>query len=232
MKLTKLHLFLIIMVVLLLSTLGFSIKEYFDGSHTHNSEDIKGGDDNEILKGDSKDAMDDAKKNKADPNPDPALQQGSNYDPFKNNDTHDPLLDNDYSKTIAGLEDIVVPGRGSGRGHHNENGDHLPGAHGEGRVERKMERKLEKEERKLAQEAGVDMSKYILKSEIVPPVCPKCPDSRTCPREKPAPPCPPCARCPEPAFECKKVPNYSAIDAANAGNLLPMPRLNSFAQFN
>jgi len=228
MKLTKLHLFLIIMVVLLLSTLGFSIKEYFDGSHTHNSEDIKGGDDNEILKGDSKDAMDDAKKNKADPNPDPALQQGSNYDPFKNNDTHDPLLDNDYSKTIAGLEDIVVPGRGSGRGHHDENGDHLPGAH----EERKMERKLEKEERKLAQEAGVDMSKYILKSEIVPPVCPKCPDSRTCPREKPAPPCPPCARCPEPAFECKKVPNYSAIDAANAGNLLPMPRLNSFAQFN
>ena len=242
MKLTKLHLFLIIMVVLLLSTLGFSIKEYFDGSHTHNSEDIKGGspghthkitlDGNEILKGDSEDAMDDAKKNKADPNPDPALQKGSNYDPFKNNDTHDPLLDNDYSKTIAGLEDIVVPGRGSGRGHHNENGDHLPGAHGEGRVERKMERKLEKEERKLAQEAGVDMSKYILKSEIVPPVCPKCPDSRTCPREKPAPPCPPCARCPEPAFECKKVPNYSAIDAANAGNLLPMPRLNSFAQFN
>ena len=131
-------------------------------------------------------------------------------------------------RTIAGLEDIVVPGRGSGRGHHDENGDHLPGAH----EERKMERKLEKEERKLAQEAGVDMSKYILKSEIVPPVCPKCPDSRTCPREKPAPPCPPCARCPEPAFECKKVPNYSAIDAANAGNLLPMPRLNSFAQFN
>ena len=228
MKLTKLHLFLIIMVVLLLSTLGFSIKEYFDGSHTHNSEDIKGGDDNEILKGDSKDAMDDAKKNKADPNPDPALQQGSNYDPFKNNDTHDPLLDNDYSKTIAGLEDIVVPGRGSGRRHHDENGDHLPGAH----EERKMERKLEKEERKLAEEVGVDMSKYILKSEIVPPVCPKCPDSRTCPREKPAPPCPPCARCPEPAFECKKVPNYSAIDAANAGNILPMPRLNSFAQFN
>jgi hypothetical protein len=76
------------------------------------------------------------------------------------------------------------------------------------------------------------MSKYILKSEIVPPVCPKCPDSRTCPRPKPAPPCPPCARCPEPAFECKKVPNYSAIDAANAGNILPMPRLNSFAQFN
>ena len=72
MKLTKLHLFLIIMVVLLLSTLGFSIKEYFDGSHTHSSEDIKGGSaghthkitigQSEIVKGDSNDAMDDAKK--------------------------------------------------------------------------------------------------------------------------------------------------------------------------
>ena len=73
---------------------------------------------------------------------------------------------------------------------------------------------------------------YILKSEIVPPVCPKCPDSRTCPRAKPCNPCPPCARCPDPAFECKKVPNYNAISASNAGNILPMPRLNSFAQFN
>ena len=56
----------------------------------------------------------------------------------------------------------------------------------------------------MAEDAGVDMSKYILKSEVVPPVCPKCPDSRTCPRQKPCPPCAPCARCPEPAFECKK----------------------------
>jgi len=24
-------------------------------------------------------------------------------------------------------------------------------------------------------------------------------------------PCPPCARCPEPAFECKKVPTYSHV---------------------
>ena len=52
---------------------------------------------------------------------------------------------------------------------------------------------------------------YILKSEVVPPVCPACPepllkcsdtDSKKCP------PCPPCERCPEPSFECKKVPNY------------------------
>ena len=42
--------------------------------------------------------------------------------------------------------------------------------------------------------------KYVLKSSIVPPVCPKCPSSSVCPREKPCPACPPCARCPEPAF--------------------------------
>lgn len=69
---------------------------------------------------------------------------------------------------------------------------------------------------------------YILKSKIVPPVCPKCPESGTCPRQKPCPPCQPCARCPEPAFECKKVPNYNV---SNVNNELPMPMLNSFADF-
>ena len=204
------------MAVLVLSTLGFSVKEYFESGGA----------------GDAEKAMEDEKEKRTGEEPGTeALEEGSNYDPFSNADTVDPLNDNDYSKTIAGLEDIVVPGRGRKRHrhHHDENGDHLPGAHEERREERKMEKKLEKEERKLAEEAGVDMSKYILKSEIVPPVCPKCPDSRTCPRQKPCPACPPCARCPEPAFECKKVPNYSAIDAANAGNILPMPRLNSLS---
>jgi hypothetical protein len=84
---------------------------------------------------------------------------------------------------------------------------------------------------------------YILKSEIVPPVCPACPsmkcdgssgggggggggggaggDGNKCP------PCPPCARCPEPAFECKKVPNYNTAN----DNVFPHPVLNSFSQF-
>jgi hypothetical protein len=68
---------------------------------------------------------------------------------------------------------------------------------------------------------------YILKSEVVPPVCPACPTSAACPRQETCPPCPACARCPEPAFECKKVPNYSAID----NEYLPMPVLNDFSQF-
>jgi hypothetical protein len=65
---------------------------------------------------------------------------------------------------------------------------------------------------------------YILKSEIVPPICPACPtvncnnssdnDSKKCQ------PCPPCARCPEPSFECKKVPNYNSRGLMNQ---LPIP---------
>jgi hypothetical protein len=74
-----------------------------------------------------------------------------------------------------------------------------------------------------------DENMYILKSEIVPPVCPKCPDVELCPKcgGKPCTPCPPCGRCPEPAFECKKVPNYSSTNQ----DYLPRPLLNSFAQF-
>ena len=41
------------------------------------------------------------------------------------------------------------------------------------------------------------------------------------------PPCPPCARCPEPSFECKKVPNYNLSN----NNALPRPVLSSFSQF-
>lgn len=72
-----------------------------------------------------------------------------------------------------------------------------------------------------------DEDLYILKSEIVPPVCPKCPDPTVCPRAKPCEPCPPCARCPEPAFTCKKVPNYQSRDQSE----LPLPMLNTFAAF-
>ena len=67
---------------------------------------------------------------------------------------------------------------------------------------------------------------YILKSEIVPPVCPACPTSTACPRQEKCPPCPACARCPEPAFECKKVPNYNAAAGTDS---LPTPVLNDFS---
>tara|TARA_B100001059_G_scaffold230856_1_gene265716 strand:- start:3372 stop:4055 length:684 start_codon:yes stop_codon:yes gene_type:complete len=102
---------------------------------------------------------------------------------------------------------------------------------------------------------------YVLKSEIVPPVCPKCPDVKSsssekgggnCCKKQKCPPCPRPQRCPEPAFTCKKVPNYkaSSVDnvlpspmfekngpdaapsGAGAGTGQPMARLSSFAKFS
>ena len=205
MKLHKTHLFLILIAVLVLSTLGFTVREYFENKDSS-----------------SEKAMDDSVENRAPEGTEGLSSSGDDG--------------SDYQSVISDLEDIVVPGRRERKHHHDNDGNHHHRHHGEKRRERKLEkreRKLEKEierqERRMAEDAGVDMSKYILKSEIVPPVCPKCPDSRTCPRQKPCPPCAPCARCPEPAFECKKVPNYSA---ATVSNILPLPRLNSFSAFN
>jgi len=67
-----------------------------------------------------------------------------------------------------------------------------------------------------------DEDLYILKSQVVPPVCPKCPSCSKVVKKEVCPPCPACARCPENDFECKKVPNYSAFAENNFGRL-PMP---------
>jgi len=52
---------------------------------------------------------------------------------------------------------------------------------------------------------------YILKSEIVPPVCPA-PATVICPKNdnSKCPPCPAPKRCKEPSYDCKLVPNYYA----------------------
>ena len=59
---------------------------------------------------------------------------------------------------------------------------------------------------------------YILKTEVIPPVCPKCP--ATCPAEsnksKKCAPCPAHARCPEPDFDCEKVPVYPQYANSNS----------------
>lgn len=73
-----------------------------------------------------------------------------------------------------------------------------------------------------------DNGDYVLKSSIVPPVCPKCPQRTSCPRKEACPPCPRPKRCPEAPFECKKVPNYAS---ASTSSNLPLPMLNSFSQF-
>lgn len=69
--------------------------------------------------------------------------------------------------------------------------------------------------------------KYILKSSVVPPVCPVCPN--ICPKDKEeCGPCPACPRCPKPDVECKKVVNYESTDSKK----IPMPWLTDFSQFD
>lgn len=68
--------------------------------------------------------------------------------------------------------------------------------------------------------SGTNMNDYILKSQIVPPVCPACPPP--CDRTEGCPPCPPCARCPAMPFRCERVPVYSEM---NPGSL-PQPLVN------
>jgi hypothetical protein len=80
---------------------------------------------------------------------------------------------------------------------------------------------------------------YMLKTQVTPPSNPpggaasddKNPSpctSQTCGNPAPVPPCPPCERCPEPAFDCKKVPNYNS---ASINQYLPQPVLADFSQF-
>lgn len=216
MKLHKTHLFLLLIAVLVLSTLGFTVKEYFDNKESSSEES--------------------SQESSQDKNPESALEKMK-----EGNQVYQiPISQSKYQSLISDLEDVVVPERKQRKHHHDtdvnkrnhhhgNNGNHINGhSRKKEKDEDEEDKDVERQERQMAQDAGVDMSKYILKSEVVPPVCPKCPDSRTCPREKPCPPCAPCARCPEPAFECKKVPNYRA---ASVSNVLPLPRLNSFAAF-
>ena len=70
---------------------------------------------------------------------------------------------------------------------------------------------------------------YILKSQVIVPICPKCPDPiLKCDGDaSQCQPCPAPMRCPEPAFDCKKVPNYKAFNQ----DYMPVPVLNSFSTF-
>ena len=68
---------------------------------------------------------------------------------------------------------------------------------------------------------------YILKSEVVPPVCPACPNPIIAANvSKKCNACPPCGRCPDPAFHCKKVPTYSSENVN-----VPQPILGDFTSF-
>ena len=84
---------------------------------------------------------------------------------------------------------------------------------------------------------------YILKSAVVPPVCPACPaypsgsssnngsGSSSGSSKSSIPPCPPCDRCPEPSFDCKKVPNYKSNSGRGNNSNMPNPIVGSYSMF-
>jgi hypothetical protein len=118
---------------------------------------------------------------------------------------------NEGSNTISSIETGVT---GTGSGNSSSNGNDDDDTYEKFWSERRGVRRVDIPEG--------DENLYVLKSSMVPPVCPKCPQRSACPRQKPCAPCPPCARCPEPAFTCKKVPNYNSMN----NQYLPLPWLS------
>ena len=72
---------------------------------------------------------------------------------------------------------------------------------------------------------------YILKSQVIPPVCPVCPNpivqSSDSTDVTKCPACKPCGRCPESSFDCVKRPNYKAFNQ----DYMPVPVLSDFSSF-
>ena len=169
MKLTKLHMFLILLLGLVLASLGRNLTEGYDNANIEYSREQQG-------KG----------------------RNTQHYDPFKNDVIEQGA--ESMSKNQSGTKQGISK---------NQSG---------------TKQGISKSQIPKGQE-----EMYVLKSEnegMSVDKCPKCPIPE---REKECPPCKPCGRCPEPAFECKKVPNYNV---SNVSNKLPVPMLNSFADFN
>ena len=76
-----------------------------------------------------------------------------------------------------------------------------------------------------------DRDKYILKSQIVPPVCPKCPDVTVCPNNSSAP----SGWVPSPFANRDYNSQYNVAPGSGSGPLTaayePRPMLTDFSQF-
>jgi hypothetical protein len=75
-----------------------------------------------------------------------------------------------------------------------------------------------------------DEDKYILKSQIVPPVCPKCPDVTVCPSKEA-----PTGWVPQPFVNKDYSAGYNVAPGSGSGPLTaayePRPMLTDFSQF-
>ncbi len=256
MKLTKLHVFLILLVALTLCyTLGMCNKEGFKGSsktpdnfvrnpvgetYRHGYSDYYANEDdaNVSATNESK-GLPDFYRNKY-YNPDDRSHGGSrrqynnngdyNNDEMNGGDENDPsdMITSSFKhtkynkayntssrreKTNNNMYDSVSQGAMNGSMYSNSGSDSSNGSDGSDGSNGITRDQIPNGQEDL----------YILKSQIVAPVCPACPPPPAIKCDsigKKCPPCPPCARCPEPAFECKKVPNYSSSSLMGQ---LPIP---------
>ena len=233
MKLKAVHLFLILLGVLILSHSLGRIVEGFSESETKEKRENDGNklekktkkDFNKLMTDFDKlhtfDNTDKHDKKEHNKNKHHKKETDDNSDIYdytnKNSNDNIDMTNSDYYIGPAG--DTVLTGPSSGSTYHkkansNKLDNHTPlGIPG-------------------SQIPSGDEHLYILKSEVIPPVCPACPSITACPNKNSKnngtpPPCPPCARCPEPAFDCKKVPNYNR----NNSQYLPVPVLSDFSQF-
>ena len=217
------HIFIILMLALICSScLGSFMREGYENSNENKYPNVE---DDQLLDPDSNEHdYDDMYRNLDKETTDYSNSQHSkgkktkprrskeDYDDNDNEDNNINSYGNVNKYPDVEYDNILMAGNGKGRnGRNGSNGSNGPSKH----VSR-------------SQIPPGDEDLYILKSQVVPPVCPACPTVTSCPSEKQkCPPCPPCARCPEPAFECKKVPNYSGQN----DSYLPQPVMSDFSQF-
>ena len=243
MKLTKLHLFLILLAALILSSLGIKVLEGFNVIEGNTNADGTDGSENS----DESENSDDANSARYGYDGNPS-NSDPNANPFNNANNND--LSNIFDrerKTNEELEDSTTFNPDLRVTFQNSNANRSKLSYG-------AKDGITKDLIPSGEE-----HLYVLKSQIVPPVCPQCPKTEPSKGkgkdEKECPPCPRPERCPEPAFTCKKVPNYSAANVdsilpstmtegglngkgglngsgAGAGSGKAIPVLNSFAKFS
>ena len=219
MKMNGVHIFIILMLALMCSScLGSFMREGYENDNSAMNADPE---DNSKNKNQQFSNYDDMYKNLDKETVDYSntqLAKNKKIGPYKSKDNYDndDVNDDNNINSYGNVnkypnvenDNILMAGKGKNKGNKGNNGN------GGG---------IPRSQIPLGSEDS-----YILKSEIVPPVCPACPAVTTCPSTKEkCPPCPPCARCPEPAFECKKVPNYSGQN----DSYLPQPVMSDFSQF-
>lgn len=221
MKINGVHIFIILMLALMCSScLGSFMREGYE--NIDNNDDNNGADseDNSKKQNQHFSDYDDMYKNLDKETVDYSntqLAKNKKIGPHRSKEDYNNDNDHDDDNNLNSYgnvnkypnvenDNMLMAGKGNNKGNNRNGGGGIP----------------------RSQIPPGSEDSYILKSEIVPPVCPACPAVTTCPSTKEkCPPCPPCARCPEPAFECKKVPNYSGQN----DSYLPQPVMSDFSQF-